>query len=79
MKLTILGTDHVGLVTGARLAELENHVGCLNVDAEKMALLHCAVVPFHEAGLGHRIQRSRVAVLPCDGIGHCSAGSDARA
>lgn len=79
MKLTILGTDHVGLVTGARLADLENRVGCLDVDAEKMALLHRAVVPVHEAGLGPIIQRNRVAVLPCVGMGHRSASLDARA
>ena len=79
MKLTILGTDHVGLVTDARLADLENRVGCLGVAVERMALLHRGVVPIHETGLGHRIQLSRVAVLPCGGIGHRSAGSDARA
>ena len=38
MKITIFGTGYVGLVTGACLAEVGNHVLCMDVDEEKIVL-----------------------------------------
>ena len=40
MKVTVIGTGYVGLVSGACLAELGNEVFCLDVDAEKINLLN---------------------------------------
>jgi len=40
MKITAIGTGYVGLVTGACLAEMGNHVVCLDVDAEKIRVLN---------------------------------------
>ena len=37
MKVTIVGTGYVGLVTGACLADAGNHVFCLDLDAKKIA------------------------------------------
>ncbi|MBL8320537.1 MAG: UDP-glucose/GDP-mannose dehydrogenase family protein [Burkholderiaceae bacterium] len=51
MKVTVIGTGYVGLVTGACLAELGNHVICLDVDSRKIALLNEAKIPIHEPGL----------------------------
>lgn len=61
MKVTIIGSGYVGLVTGACLAELGNDVFCLDVDEEKIALLNDGGVPIYEPGLKDLIQRNREA------------------
>ena len=58
MKVTVIGTGYVGLVTGACLAELGNEVFCLDVDKEKIATLNGGDVPIHEPGLGDIIARN---------------------
>ena len=61
MKITLIGSGYVGLVTGACLAELGNSVMCLDVDADKIALLNGGGVPIHEPGLSDLIARNRAA------------------
>ena len=61
MKITIIGTGYVGLVTGACLAELGNDVFCLDLDAKKVALLNNGGVPIHEPGLEEVVSRNRAA------------------
>src|SRR5690625_7756178 len=51
MKITIFGTGYVGLVTGTCLAEMGNHVVCVDVDADKVARLERGEVPIYEPGL----------------------------
>ncbi len=51
MKITIIGTGYVGLVTGACLAQVGNDVVCLDTDPEKIASLNSGHVPIHEPGL----------------------------
>ena len=51
MKVTIFGTGYVGLVTGTCLAEMGNHVVCVDVDAAKVAGLREGRVPIYEPGL----------------------------
>ena len=58
MKITIIGTGYVGLVTGACLAEMGNDVLCLDVDTAKVRLLNEGGVPIHEAGLAVLIRRN---------------------
>ena len=61
MKITIIGTGYVGLVTGACLAEIGNDVFCLDVDPRKIDILNNGGVPIHEPGLKEIIARTRSA------------------
>lgn len=61
MDVTIFGSGYVGLVTGACLAEVGNHVVCVDVDPGKIALLNAGGVPIYEPGLDELIQRNRKA------------------
>jgi UDPglucose 6-dehydrogenase len=58
MKVTTIGTGYVGLVTGACLAEMGNHVVCLDVDAAKIAVLVAGGIPIHEPGLDAVVRRN---------------------
>ncbi|MBV8033907.1 UDP-glucose/GDP-mannose dehydrogenase family protein [Roseateles sp.] len=61
MKVTAIGTGYVGLVTGACLAEMGNHVVCLDVDAEKIRILNEGEIPIHEPGLQEVVRRNVAA------------------
>ncbi|GMU70995.1 MAG: UDP-glucose 6-dehydrogenase [Burkholderiales bacterium] len=61
MKITMIGTGYVGLVTGTCLAEVGNDVLCLDVDARKIAVLNGGGVPIHEPGLEAMIRRNVAA------------------
>ena len=61
MKITMIGTGYVGLVTGACFAEVGNHVMCLDLDAEKIRILNEGGIPIHEPGLAELVQRNRAA------------------
>jgi UDPglucose 6-dehydrogenase len=61
MKVTVIGTGYVGLVTGACLSEMGNHVVCLDVDERKIRLLNDGGIPIHEPGLKEIVQRNVAA------------------
>jgi UDPglucose 6-dehydrogenase len=61
MKITIFGTGYVGLVTGTCLAEMGNHVLCLDVDAAKIARLERGEIPIFEPGLEPLVTRNHAA------------------
>ena len=61
MKVTIVGSGYVGLVTGACLAELGNTIFCLDLDQQKIDLLNSGGVPIYEPGLQEMIARNRAA------------------
>jgi UDPglucose 6-dehydrogenase len=58
MKLTMVGTGYVGLVTGACFSNTGNDVTCLDVDATKIGLLNEGSIPIHEPGLSELIRRN---------------------
>ena len=66
MKVTVIGTGYVGLVTGACLSEMGNHVVCLDVDERKIEILNSGGIPIHEPGLEQMvlINNSRLSVQP---------------
>ncbi|HLB16442.1 MAG TPA: UDP-glucose/GDP-mannose dehydrogenase family protein [Burkholderiales bacterium] len=61
MKITMIGTGYVGLVSGACFAEVGNDVLCYDVDARKIAVLDGGEVPIHEPGLPELVARNRAA------------------
>ena len=58
MKITVVGTGYVGLVSGACLADMGNDVMCLDVDAAKIALLRQGGIPIYEPGLEDLVRRN---------------------
>ncbi|MBB3194999.1 UDP-glucose dehydrogenase family protein [Roseateles terrae] len=61
MKVTTIGTGYVGLVTGACLAEMGNHVVCLDVNPDKIRVLNEGGIPIHEPGLDAVVARNVAA------------------
>src|SRR5512142_357148 len=61
MRISVIGTGYVGLVTGACLAELGNDVVCFDVDAGKIALLKDGGIPIYEPGLEAMVHRNSAA------------------
>ncbi len=61
MKITVVGTGYVGLVSGTCLAEVGNDVLCLDVDPEKIRILEEGGIPIFEPGLQEMVRRNVAA------------------
>jgi len=58
MKITMIGTGYVGLVSGACLADQGNDVVCLDVNRDKIEALRAGTIPLHEPGLDVLVERN---------------------
>lgn len=61
MRITIIGSGYVGLVTGACLAQVGNDVLCLDTDSNKIDILNSGGIPIHEPGLEELVTNNRRA------------------
>ncbi|MDZ7595284.1 MAG: UDP-glucose/GDP-mannose dehydrogenase family protein [Thiobacillus sp.] len=61
MKITVIGTGYVGLVTGTCLAEVGNEVLCLDLDPGKIDMLKAGGIPIYEPGLEDMVKRNVAA------------------
>lgn len=58
MKISVIGTGYVGLVTGTCLSESGNDVICMDIDSRKIEMLRSGKVPIYEPGLDELIRRN---------------------
>jgi len=58
MKIVVVGTGYVGLVTGACLAEVGTEVICVDVNEEKIRALQSGILPIYEPGLDEIVERN---------------------
>ncbi len=61
MRIAVIGTGYVGLVSGTCFADSGNDVVCVDIDEEKVAALNSGEVPIYEPGLTELVRRNRRA------------------
>ncbi|MGH9639706.1 MAG: UDP-glucose 6-dehydrogenase, partial [Bryobacteraceae bacterium] len=59
MRISVIGTGYVGLVTGACLAEIGHEVVCTDSDVSKIKMLESGGLPIYEPGLDKVIAKAR--------------------
>ena len=59
MRISVVGTGYVGLVTGTCFAEMGNNVTCVDIDKDKVARMNAGQVPIYENGLEELFHRNQ--------------------
>lgn len=59
MRIAVIGTGYVGLVTGACFSEMGNKIWCVDVDEKKIENLNNGIIPIFEPGLADMVARNR--------------------
>ena len=62
MKITVIGTGYVGLVTGACLSDVGIEVTCVDIDQKKIDGLKNGILPIYEPGLKEIVERNYATV-----------------
>ena len=78
MKVVIIGTGYVGLVSGVGLADIGHEVVCVDIDSRKVDLINSANSPIHEAGLDELLKKNvnSGALLATTDINNAMVGAD---
>ncbi|MEW2921838.1 UDP-glucose/GDP-mannose dehydrogenase family protein [Muricauda sp. ANG21] len=78
MKITVVGTGYVGLVTGTCFAEMGNNVTCVDIDEQKINNLKNGIIPIYEPGLEPMVMRNvaNKTLLFHTELKECLHGSD---
>lgn len=58
MKISVIGTGYVGLVTGVSLSEIGHHVTCIDVNQDKVAKMQQGISPIYEPGLSEMMTKN---------------------
>ena len=61
MKIAVIGTGYVGLVTGTCFADSGNDVACVDIDSDKIARLNRGEIPIYEPGLEEMVRDNQAA------------------
>lgn len=73
MKISVIGSGYVGLVTAACFAELGNKVTCIDISKQKIQSLKQSKIPFYEPGLENLVEKN----LKCKNLSFTSKYADA--
>ena len=59
IRICMVGTGYVGLVSGACMADFGHHVTCVDINAERIAACEKGEIPFYEPGLDRLVAQER--------------------
>ena len=75
MRIAVIGTGYVGLVSGVCMAEVGHDVVCVDVDPDKIAKIRSGKPPIHERDLPGLLQKAYRHETACDHrLGGCGNG-----